>query len=258
MYITCTNLLESFNLNKNDVVFVSSDLTSLMWISRECSDAITPAAILDGIQHRIGTGGTLILPTYNWEFCQGKGFDYSKSRCKTGALGVAALKRNDFKRTKHPIYSFAVWGKDKSVLCKMNNFSSFGSDSPFAYLHNNAINIIIDVDYKNCFTFTHYVEEQVGLPVPYRFQKTFEGDYTAEDGKTEHRSYSMLVRSYEMETTNTINPMGCILEKEGVSRKYEFGGATIRILKMGDAFPYFERDIKENRSRNICIYKGQG
>ena len=171
---------------------------------------------------------------------------------------MEALKRNDFKRTRHPIYSFAVWGKDAGLLYGMHNISSFGADSPFAYLHHrNAVNILIDVDYKNCFTFAHYAEEQTGLSIPYRYEKTFYGNYTDENGVTSQRGYTMLVRSYELETKNTINPLGEMMEKAGVARRYDYFGRTIRILKLGEAYSYLKDDIIHNRSRNICTFIGQ-
>ncbi|MDR1914019.1 MAG: AAC(3) family N-acetyltransferase, partial [Clostridiales bacterium] len=186
-----------------------------------------------------------------------KGFDYKKTKCETGVLGTAALKRDDFKRSRHPMYSFAVWGKDKDYLCNMNNISSFGSDSPFAYLHhNNAVDVLIDVNYNNSFTFTHYVEETVGLPVPYRFHKIFSDLYVDEMGFKEQREYSMFVRSYELNTTNNMT-LGETLENSGVSNKYDFMGVTVRVLRLGDCYPFLKQDILENRSRNLCCYIGQ-
>ena len=40
-------------------------------------------------------------------------FDIEKSPSKTGTLGQLTLKRSDFSRTAHPIYSFSVFGKYK-------------------------------------------------------------------------------------------------------------------------------------------------
>lgn len=256
--ISCSELIDGFGLKKGDTVMVSSDLTMLLWMSRKSQDPVSPDTILNGIMSRIGEEGTLLIPTYNWDFCEGKGFDYYYTRCKTGTLGTAALSRSDFIRTKHPIYSFAVSGRDARQLFQMDNISSFGSNSPFAYLHHkNAINVLIDVDYKNSFTFTHYAEEQTGLPVPYRFLKSFTGYYTDENGITMEKTYTMLVRSYELKTSVTINPMGEILEAEGIAKKYYYHERPIRILRMGEAYPYLVKDITENRSRNICTYISQ-
>ena len=177
--------------------------------------------------------------------------------CKTGSLGTVALKRNDFKRTKHPIYSFAVWGKDKDKLCNLENVSSFGADSPFAYLkENNALNIFIDVDYNNSFTYVHFVEEQSGV-VKYRYQKMFTAPYIDEDGQNHNSRYSMFVRDLNLDVENTINNIGLILEKNAVAKRTTVDTIPIAFLRMGDAYPIIEDDIIHNKSRNICTYIGQ-
>ena len=155
-----------------------------------------------GIIEIVGPTGTIILPTYNWGFCHGEVFDYRKTLGKTGGLGNIALKRKDFKRTKHPIYSFAVWGKDQEYLCKLQNKSSFEEESPFGYLRrNHAINILIDVPFDHSFTFTHYVEQMMEheLEIYYRYHKDFTSLYIDQDGNEEMRTYSMFVRYLDLE-----------------------------------------------------------
>ena len=51
-------------------------------------------------------------------FCEGKDFDYKKTQSKCGLLSNIALKRDDFLRTKNPIYSFAVTGKRYGINFK--------------------------------------------------------------------------------------------------------------------------------------------
>ena len=102
-----------------------------------------------------------------------------------------ALSRDDFARTKHPIYSFAVWGKGKEELCAMDNKSSFGIDSPFTYMTNHEFkNLFIDKDLGHSFVYVHYVEEQVGN-IPYRYLKDFTADYIDEDGNINREKVPM-------------------------------------------------------------------
>ena len=44
----------------------------------------------------IGKSGTLIFYSFNWNFFEGKVFDYNKSKSFSGSLSNAALKRKDF------------------------------------------------------------------------------------------------------------------------------------------------------------------
>lgn len=125
-------ILQEQGIKKGDILLVSSDVTQLILklcggienfnrsiAKKYCND------IIDTLQNLIGEEGTLLFPTYNWGWCKGKPFIYEKTLGETGALGNAALKRTDFKRTKHPIYSFAVWGKDKDKLVSLNNVDSW-------------------------------------------------------------------------------------------------------------------------------------
>lgn len=256
--ISCTELIESFELVVGDVVHISSDLLLLMWESSGTSDPITPDKLLDGIIKKIGPTGTLLLPTFNWGFCRGEVFDYKNTSSKTGSLSNVALKRNDFKRTRHPIYSFAVWGKDKEELCKMDNITSFGDDSPFAYLHRtNAKGIILDVDYTDCFTYIHYVEEQERQFIKYRYQKEFIGTYIDENGQKTTRNYSMYVRNLDMDVVLDMRQMVGIFEQSGVACRYRFFKSMVYMIRLGDAYPIIAKDIIENRSINFCRYSGQ-
>ena len=64
---------------------------------------------LDAIIEKVGPEGTILIPCFNWDFCKGKKFNYLETPPQIGSLPKIAFKREDFKRTKHPIYSFLVW-----------------------------------------------------------------------------------------------------------------------------------------------------
>jgi aminoglycoside 3-N-acetyltransferase len=256
-YIKYTDIIKKLNINEGDIVFISSDIKKLLWNSRTNGEVFDPNKFIDSIILAIGNSGTLLFPTFNWDFCKGIQFNYYETKCKTGVLGQTALKRQDFKRTKHPIYSFAVWGKDKDLLCGLENQSSFGEDSPFAYMHKNkAKNILIDIDYKNCFTFVHYVEEQVGN-IHYRYLKNFTADYRDDDNRLYNKTYSMFVRNLDIDVQNTINPIGNVFEQKNVSKKYLINESEFILVDLYEAYPIIEDDIINNRSRNICTYLNQ-
>ncbi len=255
-YVSIREIPSRLGLRRGGVVFVSSDVLQLGLNAYKHREKFNANTLIDAFLEAIGPEGTLMFPTYNWEFCHGKTFDYRKTKCETGGLGIVALKRPDFKRTQHPIYSFAVAGKYQDELCAYTNTSSFGSDSPFAFLErHNAQNVIIDVIYSHCFTFTHYFEQKVGAP--YRYEKTFTANYIDADGVETTRSYSMYVRDLDLDVVNEMEEMGRDMEREGVSRVVELNGIKFRIVEMGKCDPLYREDILNNRSRKICKYKGQ-
>ena len=256
-YIPYLEIAEHLPIERGDVLFVSSDIGNLFRAAYEHKEKFDANKFIDALIEKIGNEGTLVFPTYNWGFCNGETFDYKKTSCKTGALGATALRRNDFKRTKHPIYSFAVWGKDRDLLINMNNESSFGADSPFAYFHNvKAKNLIIDVEYTRCFTFVHYVEEASGNRT-YRYTKFFTADYIDEDSNKTLRSYSMLVRDLDLNVQNDLSPVGIEMEKAEIARKFRINDIFFTIVDMNTSFDLIMKDIKENKSRKICKYIGQ-
>lgn len=201
-YVKLKDIPSLWGLKKGDRVFISSDITALGEICMAHGDKFKPNDLLDSVIEIIGPEGTILLPTYNWDFCHGGTFDYNKTKGKTGSLGNLALKRQDFKRTQHPIYSFAVWGKDQDYLCGLQNKSSFGEDSPFGYMSCcHVTNILIDVPFEHSFTFVHYLEQKKEheLEIHYRYHKDFTSLYRDKDGNEEMRTYSMFVRYLDLE-----------------------------------------------------------
>ena len=198
----------------------------------------------------------MLFPTYNWDFCKGITFDYMNTPSKTGSLGSIALSREDFKRSRHPIYSFAIWGKDKEMLCQKDYSSSFGEDSIFGYLYENkAKNLVIDTPIGNCFTFAHYVEETSGM-VTYRYKKTFTADYVDENGKKTNKSYEMFVRDLDLDVEN-LGPREQDFLQENVGKSEDINGSHFFMMNFEDAYHMIYNDIRNNRSRKLCRFKGQ-
>ena len=255
-YINYKEIPSHLGLRRGGVIFVSSDITNLGLNCMDHGEKFSANAFIDAFLDTIGLEGTLIFPTYNWGFCQGLTFDYHRTKCETGALGITALKRSDFKRTRHPIYSFAVAGKYQKELCSYDNVSSFGKDSPFAFLErHNAQNVIIGVIYSHCFTLMHYFEQKYGIS--YRYEKNFVGNYIDENGVESKRSYSMYVRDLDLDVDNDMEEMGREMEYKGVSRSFLINNETIKVVNVGECDPLFKEDILNNRSKKICKYIGQ-
>lgn len=256
-YVSLQNLAKEFGFKKGDNIFVTSDVKQLLYDAMQHEDTTDLNVLIDGIIDIIGEEGTLVFPTFNWGFCKGECFDYYKTPCKTGSLGKIALKRSDFKRTKHPIYSFAVWGKGQDEMCAIENISSFGKDSPFTYMmEHNFKNLFIDKELMHSFVFVHYVEEQVG-PVIYRFLKDFTADYRDEDGVVSKRTYSMNVRYLDMEVENRIDDYEPEFKEKGVEREFSVNSIPYKIIDLKGAFPIIAEDVRHNRSRRLCSFTGQ-
>ena len=255
-YVPVREIPGYFGLKKGDSIWLSSDAKTLLYSALEHGESGDMNELIDGIIDVIGEEGTILIPTFNWDFCGGKTFDIRKSPCKTGFIGKVALKREDFRRTQHPIYSFAVWGRDRDELCAMTNKSSFGADSPFTYCRDhNTKNVFIDVECQHSYTFVHYVEEQAG--VSYRYLKDFTAGYIDYDGNESTRTYSMNVRDLSKDIFVTIYPFEEDFKKAGASRRYEVNGIPMKTVEIGKTYDIIYDDVVNNRSRKVCTYIGQ-
>ena len=258
-YIKLRDLAKHLGLNKGDRVYVTSDVKGLLYGIMHHDDETDLNILIDGIIDIIGEEGTLVFPAFNWAFCGGTPFDYYKTMPKTGSLCKTAMQRSDFRRTKHAIYSFAVWGKDTDELCALDNKSSFGQDSPFAYMVSHGYrNLFIDKDLQHSFVFVHYAEQSVGhLYRNYRYLKDFTGEYTDENGVTSVRTYDMNVRALDRDVTNVIYAFEDEFIEKGIMKRFYINDLEYKIIELKDSHPILCEDVRHNRSRRICSFIGQ-
>jgi len=258
-YIRLRQLASHLGLNRGDRVYVTSDVKGLLYDIMHHDDETDLNILIDGIIDIIGEEGTLVFPTFNWSFCGGTPFDYRKTPAKTGSLCKIAMERDDFRRTQHPIYSFTVWGKDTDDLCALTNKSSFGEDSPFAYMVSHGYrNLFIDKELEHSFVFVHYAEQSIGnLHDNYRYLKDFTGDYTDENGVTTKRTYDMNVRALDKDVTNVIYAFEDEFIEKGIMKRFYINGLEYKIIELKDSHPILQEDVRHNRSRRICSFIGQ-
>lgn len=246
-------LIKKMNIKKGENIFIASDISRIGLKFYEKKETFDLDVFLDKLKEKITKEGTIVFPTYNWDFCRGISFDYNKTKSKTGSLSQKALKRKEFQRTQHPIYSFAVWGKNSQELCNLNNSSSFGLDSPFSYFKEKDYKMIfMDVSFTNSLTFTHYIEES--LKVEYRFLKIFKGKYIDKNNSETEREYSMYVRYLEFDVGHNMDKLEISAENKKILKVNNFYNIPIKSCQLKELANIIEKDIKENDSLNIAQY----
>lgn len=259
-YISYLDIPKCWGLKKGDVVLLSSYLTRVVMEAKRNGEHFDMNLFLDSILEVLGENGTLLIPTFNWDFCHGVAFDYYKTKSQAGVLGDKALKHPKFRRTQHALYSFAVAGKDQAMLCGLTNRSSFGADSPFAYLENcHAKQVMIDVPENHIwgFTFVHFIEEKYIKNISYRYMKEFRGIYIDEKLQKSDRIYSMLVRDLDMDVRVELNPLAEVLTKEGVLKSYKINKVYYTVVDLYSSTRIVSDDILYNKSRLFTRYNGQ-
>ncbi|MBZ7974452.1 AAC(3) family N-acetyltransferase [Campylobacter molothri] len=191
---------------------------------------------------------TLAIQTFNWDFCKSLPYDILYSKSQTGALGNIALKRSDFKRTKHPIYSFAVAGKFQNELIALENKGAFDFNSPFDFMFKkNGKMIIVDLPLQDSFAFVHYVEQYFN--VDYRHNKSFKSYYINEERDKKLTIYDMFVRNEKI-LTDIHALENIFLEKYAMKIDF-FDNICIKTINLQKAFEIIAADIKDNKGRNL-------
>ncbi|GAB7140383.1 hypothetical protein RsTz2092_03310 [Deferribacterales bacterium RsTz2092] len=255
-YIDYRIIASRLDMQRGDVLYLMTDISRLAYECMLAGDTFQPDVFINTLQKAVGNTGTLLVPTYNWDFCNGIAYDHYKTSCKTGVLGKVALTMSDFKRTKHPIYSFAVWGEASEMLATMDNVSSFGSDSPFGYIDSaGAKAFALGIAPNRAFTYLHYIEQNMG--VPYREHKDFTADYTDAQGNTSRKTYSMYVRNLALNPqhnhagqdwlADTLRNLGAL--KTNIYNNVEFHTFPVRAL---DAI--YKIELEYNGAKNLYTF----
>ena len=250
--------LTEIGLKKGDIIDVVSDLLSFMIYCREKKLKFNANHLIDTMKEIVGPEGTILIRTFTWAFCRGETFDILNSPSEVGSLGTIALKRSDFQRTKHPIYSWCVWGKDTEYLCKLDNVSSFGKNTPWEFLlDKNASLITLGNTEVAGVTILHHIEQLAN--VPYRAEKVFESEYIDENGKHSIRRYSMFVRPINIQVENLSDEWWkkLVIEKNIGQNILYNNLLEAKICYYKDIELYMNKEVIDNCSQNIMIIDGE-
>lgn len=244
------NIFSKVDINDGDTVLVSSDILRILINNRNFKNVISPDKIIDMLKDKIGKNGNLLFPTFNWDFCKGNDYHYKTTESFCGTLSNIALKRNDFLRTKNPIYSFVVTGKDMQFISELEHKDCFSLNSPFGYLINKkAKNLFIDLHYRSRgFPFVHVVEQEVG--VSYRYMKNFTGFCTDKDKKKTKKTYSMYVRDLKKNIGATLisEKFDKILLNNKAFQKLKIlnNSSEVQIINIKVAYDLLKKDLANN------------
>ncbi|MEA1892494.1 MAG: AAC(3) family N-acetyltransferase [Campylobacterota bacterium] len=244
------NFMDKLNIEKGSVLLLTENSLTLLMTMKKIDKIFSFNAFIDKLIEKLGKEGTLLIQTFDWRFCNGKKFDILKSKSQTSFLGNTALKRDDFIRTQHPIYSFAVTGKYKDELASLNNIGAFDKDSPFFYIYTKkAKMMIIDIPLQNSFTFVHHVEdiEQVN----YRYNKSFTSKYIDGKGIENNKTYDMYVRDIKNNVLTYFQPLEELLIENNAMDIYTVEELVIRDIDLHKAYHIIEDDIRNNNAKSL-------
>ena len=186
---------------------------------------------------------TICVPTFTFSFCNGENYDVLNSRSKMGVLNEYIRKLPEAKRSRDPLMSFAITGKDTDLVDAIGH-SSVGGQSTFDLLHNkkDVKFLFFGARLYECFTYMHYVEERDA--VPYRYNRNFTG--TIIEGKNKYEdTYTLFVRYRNVHPTSE-DKFEKYLMTQNLMKKETCGDTTIAVIDEPTAYEAISSRIKED------------
>ncbi len=249
-YIPYQKIVDELDVNEGEILIIASNITKMVFLSGRKEGSFDSNLLIDSFQRKLGKEGTLIFPAYNHNLRSWHKFDIKNTAPVTGALALTAFKRPDFKRTRNPLHSFLVSGKYADKLCKLNNKSSFGKDSPFAFfLEKNAKMLFISTSVTAAFTFTHFVEEKE--KVHYRKYQKLSIKYTDDKNQFSVREYLFYKKKTGWDLD--FSPLEKLFSKTILNEK-TINGLKFQSLNFAETYNIILKDIRENKAKSIAYF----
>ncbi|OHE82711.1 MAG: hypothetical protein A2107_09125 [Verrucomicrobia bacterium GWF2_62_7] len=167
---TLNRVLRELGVRRGATLLLHSRLFALGPLI-ETPVANIPDAIIDCFMKLLGPYGTLVLPTYFYEYareqqpfnCHGR----QVSR-EMGALAVAALERSQARRSAHPVFNLPALGYHAAKLAGKQGRTAFGTESAWDMLTRlDARMLFFGVLPAEAMTYIHYIEHHFGVPHAY-------------------------------------------------------------------------------------------
>jgi aminoglycoside 3-N-acetyltransferase len=193
----------------------------------------------------IGEDGTIVVPTFNFDFCVGSPFDINNTPGDgMGAFSEYVRTRLNAHRTSHPFHSVAAIGANAKTIADTEGYSEFSDDSFF--------DILLKLDCKILYfgvefvtTFLHIAEERER--VPYRFWKTFTGRVISGESQNEVTiNFYARKLDFEPEPLIDIHRISQYLREKGIIRSRTLGSGTVSICDSTEFVGEVRRSLKSD------------
>ena len=204
--------------------------------------------ILDSFLFALGNEGTLIVPLFNFGFSEGKLFDINTTPSKMGILTEIARNRKEHVRTLNPVYSFAIFGKNKQYFQSIKLETALGADSVFSRLMELDGKIaVLGLTDKKCMTFYHHIEEM--HQVNYRIPKQFTALYTDSQNNTIEQTIGLYVRDLDNGVSTLLDPVADLMWESGLYSGERYNeGMGLRVVSANKMYNFVSQLIKQNKT----------
>jgi aminoglycoside 3-N-acetyltransferase len=242
-------------LVEGDLVLIHSGLQASLRRDSRLRGLNVAGIFFDALRQAVGDEGTLVFPTFNFDFSNGLPYDIRRSSSQMGSLSEYARLQGEF-RTGHAVYSFVAIGRHAALFRPFDNKSAYGDDSPFELIKQMRGKIaVLNLPDQNSMTFYHHVEQL--LNVPYRYHKDFANDYTDDKSITSKRTYSIFVRDLDAGVVTDVNGMGELLWEKGIyTGDRPSQGCGLRVARAMEIFEATAEVIQSGRAEGLLFSRG--
>jgi aminoglycoside 3-N-acetyltransferase len=178
------------------------------------------------------TGGTIAVPTFNFEFARGEPYDPDATPSKgMGVFSEYVRQLPEARRTAHPMQSLAVVGQYADDLA--------GRDTPSAFDPGSAFDRMLELGWKllllgadvQAVSMLHYSEQRAN--VPYRYWKEFSGRVKTPQGwKT--GLYRMFVRDLDLDPQIELYPVQKVMQERGMWHRVHLNYGQLSLCRLND------------------------
>src|SRR5688500_5888300 len=244
--LTFENLVEEFHElggMKGDVLFIHSSYKSFGGVEGG------PQTVISALLDVIGVEGTLIMPTFNYDFLKGVPWDIRNTPSQMGVLTEIVRTDPRARCMHHAIYSVSAIRKLADEVAAHRSDDCFGETTIFGKFREwDAKILILGLPYSKSITFLHHCEQAAG--VDYRFLKDFKGTAIDMQGKPHEVSYSMFVRDVERGVVLDFEPIGALLDKQVVAIR-KVGLGDVRLMKCNQVFDVAVKAMREHKGPGL-------
>lgn len=245
------NKFRQNNIHNGATICIFSDITSfgipssLKTHVRKRGARFLLDSYIDTFKTVVGKAGLIVMPTFTYSATKKEIFDVDNTPSTVGTLTEYFRKQNGVKRSTHPVFSFAAWGKTVSSFLKLDNFDCFGKGSIFDKLYNlNANYVLFGVDIQHGASFIYYSEEK--LRVYYRYFKNFPA--VIKDGKkTLKTTVRYFVRDLDLKYEDYWFNLERQALKTGIAKSIKFSGANILLMKSQEIEKLIQQEVSSNQ-----------
>ena len=239
-------LFKVLNINNSDNILLHSNSAGLLQYSKSYGKKNQLFNnFFNSLLSRLGKNGTLVVPTYNYDFAKGKQYDYDKKNSQVGDLSNFFLKKKGVKRSYEPIFSHAIKGKLVNKMLKSNINNCFGKNSIFEKFKLYNFKIFGFCCLLNSMTFLHYIENE--MKVKYRFNKKFRSIYI-KDGKSKTFTLKYFVGKKKIKYNIRHNNVEKVFKNKNNFREYDFGKFYCWTISAKSCFKIIKNKIKKKNN----------